>query len=171
MRLWLIRLSKVSLLNNLGLHIPLMKPQVDPLIILLCCSNFICMAIAMAFGPLINYTRLVWSMLKPGGCSKGFKLGMGHRSNPLAQYRLGIFFPELTTLLKNYRIWDQSFSNYLYWSYWNLRWFNFFLFVLLVIELGWTPEKMKTWWNRVMVQTKKPNTFEEEQDEQGTENT
>ena len=41
--------------------------------------------------------------------------------------------------------------------------------MLLVIELGWTPEKMKTWWNRVMVQTKKPNTFEEEQDEQGTE--
>ena len=35
------------------------ETQVDPLIILLCCSNFICMAIAMAFGPLINYTRLV----------------------------------------------------------------------------------------------------------------
>ena len=39
----------------------------------------------------------------------------------------------------------------------------------LVIELGWTPEKMKTWWNRVMVQTKKPNTPEEELEEQSSE--
>jgi len=40
---------------------------------------------------------------------------------------------------------------------------TFFFLCFLVIELGWTPEKMRIWWNRVMVQTKKPTTPEEEQ--------
>ena len=41
---------------------------------------------------------------------------------------------------------------------------TFFFLCFLVLELGWTPEKMKTWWNRVMVQTKNSNTPGEKQD-------
>ena len=38
----------------------------------------------------------------------------------------------------------------------------FFFLCFLVIELEWTPEKMKSWWDRIMVQKKNTNPAEEE---------
>jgi hypothetical protein len=81
-------------------------------------------------------------MLKLGGCSKGFKFGMGYRSYPLAQYR-GIFFPSqpLYSGIVGYEI-NLFLTTYI-GRIRALAGLTFFFLCFLVIKLGLTPEKIK----------------------------